>query len=69
MSERPRQVIARPRPSPAELRRLPQDQRDAVLAAQAEEAEEAYRTDPDLSGFDAFGEDEVDGDDPPAETR
>lgn len=54
--------ISPARPSPAELRRMPAEQRDAILEAQAAEAEALYRHDPDLSGFDAVGEDDGDGD-------
>ncbi len=39
----------------AELRRLPAEQRDAILAAAALAAEE-YRNDPALTAFEAFGE-------------
>jgi hypothetical protein len=40
----------------AELRRLPADQRDAILAAAAEQAAEEYRNDVALTAFEAFGE-------------
>ena len=46
---------------------MPATERDAVLATQAAQAEAAYRTDPDLCGFDAFGEDDLNGDDPAAQ--
>jgi hypothetical protein len=39
----------------AELRRLPADQRDAILAAAAQAAHE-YRNDASLTAFEAFGE-------------
>jgi hypothetical protein len=39
----------------AELRRLPADQRDAILAAAAQAAE-VYRTAAALTAFEAFGE-------------
>ena len=45
----------------SELRRLPREQREAILAAGAAAAEELYRTDKDLTGFDAFSE-ELDDD-------
>ena len=51
-----------PRITPAELRKLPRSERDVILAAAAELAEESYRTDKDLLGFDAFSE-EMDDDD------
>jgi hypothetical protein len=40
----------------AELRRLPADQRDAILAAAANQAAEDYRNDVALTSFEAFGE-------------
>jgi hypothetical protein len=46
--------------SPAELRKLPREQRQAVLAAAAALAEADYRDDKELTGFDAFSEEEVD---------
>lgn len=42
----------------AELRRLPADQRDAILAAAATAAEE-YRNDPALTAFEAFGQQDL----------
>ena len=52
---------AAPRWSATELRRLPRDQRQAILAAAAQMAEQDYRDDKDLTGFDAFSE-ELDDD-------
>ena len=43
----------------AELRKLPAQQRDAILAATAALAEEIYRNDPRLTDFEAFGEDDL----------
>jgi hypothetical protein len=48
--------------TPGELRKLPREERQAVLAAAAALAEEDYRDDKELTGFDAFSEEEVDGD-------
>jgi len=45
----------------SELRRLPPEQRDAILAAAFAAAEEEYRTNPDLTAFEAFGEDDLHG--------
>jgi hypothetical protein len=53
--------------TPAELRRMPREQRQAVLAAAAAMAEQDYRTDQELTGFEAFSEEERDDDD--ADTR
>ena len=53
----------------AELRRLPPDQRDAILAAAAASAEVEYRRDSDLTAFEAFGEDELHGDSSDARPR
>ncbi len=47
--------------TPTQLRKLPREQRRAILAASAALAEEVYRTDEDLTGFDAFSE-ELDDD-------
>jgi hypothetical protein len=43
---------------PAELRRMPREQRQVILAAAAELAEQDYRTDRELTGFEAFSEEE-----------
>ena len=48
--------------TPGELRRMPRKERQAVLAAAAALAEEDYRNDKQLTGFDAFGEEEIDDD-------
>jgi acyl-CoA reductase-like NAD-dependent aldehyde dehydrogenase len=40
----------------AELRRLPAEERDAILAAAAARAAEEYRNDAALTAFEAFGE-------------
>jgi acyl-CoA reductase-like NAD-dependent aldehyde dehydrogenase len=45
----------------AEVRRLPPDQRDAILEAAAALAEEEYRTNPELTAFEAFGKDDLHG--------
>ena len=69
MSQSRKPLPSMPRPSPAELRKMPAAERDALLAEQAAEAEALYRTDPDLTGFDAFGEEEANGDGRDAEPR
>jgi hypothetical protein len=46
----------------SELRKLPPDQRDAILAEAAARAEEEYLTNPGLTDFEAFGEDDLYGD-------
>lgn len=48
--------------SAAELRRLPREQRDAILEAAAAAAEPRYRHDPALTDFEAFGPDDLHGD-------
>ena len=45
----------------AEVRKLPADQRDAILAAAAALAEDLYRNDPQLTDFEAFGEEDLFG--------
>jgi len=46
--------------TPAELRRMLRDQRQAILAAAAEKAEQDYHSDKDLTGLEAFSEEELD---------
>jgi hypothetical protein len=53
----------------AELRKLPPEQRDAILQAAAALAEEEYRHNPELNAFDAFGKDDLHGDSANTETR
>lgn len=55
--------------SAAELRKLPPEQRDAILEAAAALAEEEYRTNLELTAFEAFGKDDLHGDSANAETR
>jgi len=53
----------------AELRRLPAHEREVVLQAAAEQAEAEYRTNPELTAFEAFGEDDLHVDSASTETR
>lgn len=46
----------------SELRAMPPEQVEAILAAAAELAEEEYRTNPELTAFEAFGEGDLYGD-------
>lgn len=46
----------------SELRRLPAEQRDAIVEAAARLAEDDYRNDPELTAFEAFGRDDLYGD-------
>jgi hypothetical protein len=46
--------------TPGELRKMPREERQAILAVAAELAEQDYRDDKELTGFDAFSEEEVD---------
>jgi hypothetical protein len=55
-------VVPAVRATPGELRRMPREQRQAVLAAAAELAEQDYRNDKELTGFDAFSEEELNDD-------
>jgi hypothetical protein len=48
--------------TPGELRKMPREQRQAILAAAAEMAEQDYRSDKELTGFEAFSEEELDDD-------
>jgi acyl-CoA reductase-like NAD-dependent aldehyde dehydrogenase len=47
---------SQPRWTASELRRLPADERDRILAAAAALAAEEYRKDAALTAFEAFGE-------------
>ncbi len=53
----------------SELRKLPPEQRDAVLEAAAIQAEEDYRNDRELTAFEAFGKDDLYGDSANTQTR
>ena len=53
----------------SELRKLPPEQRDAVLEAAASQAEEDYRNDRELTAFEAFGKDDLYGDSASTQTR
>ncbi len=46
----------------SELRKLPTEQRDAILEAAAAAAEREYRTNAELTAFEAFGKDDLYGD-------
>lgn len=45
----------------AELRKLPPEERDAILDAAARSAEKEYRTNRQLTDFEAFGKDDLHG--------
>jgi hypothetical protein len=47
--------------SASQLRKLPVEERNAILAAQATLAEPIYRSDMRLTDFEAFGEDDLYG--------
>jgi hypothetical protein len=53
----------------AELRKLPPAERDAIMAAAAALAEPEYRSNPDLTAFEAFGKDDLYGESASTETR
>jgi hypothetical protein len=53
----------------SELRKLPPEQRDAILEAAAIQAEPDYRNDPELTAFEAFGKDDLYGDSASTQTR
>jgi hypothetical protein len=59
-----REAVPKAPPTPGELRAMPREQRQAILAAAAEIAEEDYRSDQELTGFEAFSEEELDDDEP-----
>lgn len=53
----------------AELRKLPPAERDAIMQAAAAFAEAEYRTNPELTAFEAFGKDDLHGESSSTETR
>lgn len=53
----------------SELRKLSAEQRNAILEAAALAAEVEYRTNPDLTAFEAFGKDDLHGDSANTEER
>jgi hypothetical protein len=58
----PEELILSARLTPGELRRMPREQRQAVLAAAAEMAEQDYHSEKELTGFEAFRDEELDDD-------
>ncbi len=55
--------------TPAELRKLPREQQNAILEGAASLAEEDYRNNPELTAFEAFGTHDSYGDSSSTETR
>ena len=53
----------------AELRKRPPQERDAILEAAAALAEREYRNNPELTGFEAFGKNDLYGESSSSETR
>jgi len=53
----------------SELRKLPPHQRDEIMEAAAALAEGEYRSDPALTAFEAFGEEDLHADSADTETR
>jgi hypothetical protein len=53
----------------AQLLQLPREQRDAIIAEQAARAAIDYSTDPELTGFDAYGADDLHVDSADTQTR
>ena len=62
-------TIGRVRWTAHELRKLPAHERDRILEAAATAAEGEYRTNRDLTSFEAFGKDDLHGDSSDSETR
>jgi hypothetical protein len=58
----PSPPVVVPRLTLSQLRKLPREQRQAILEEAAKLAEEDYRTDKELTGFEAFSEEELDDD-------
>lgn len=57
--KRPKTKPTRKNWTAAELRKLPPKERDAILEAAARRAAKEYRTNPELTAFDAFGENDL----------
>ena len=55
--------------TPSELRKLPPEQRDAILRDAAARAEPEYRSNADLTDFDASGPEDLHGDSANSEPR
>jgi hypothetical protein len=53
----------------AELRKLPAAERDAILEAAAAIAEKDYRNNPEMTAFEAYSKDDLDGESASAEMR
>jgi hypothetical protein len=53
----------------SDLRKLPPEQRAAILEAAAALAEEEYRNNPELTTFEAFGKDDLYGESASTEPR
>jgi hypothetical protein len=53
----------------SELRKLPAEERDAILQEAAALAESEYKHNPELTAFEAFGKDDLHADSANAETR
>ena len=51
------------------MRKLPIEQRNAILAEQAALLEEEYRNNPELTSFEAFGQDDLSVDSSNTEAR
>jgi hypothetical protein len=62
LNETPTEKVPTSRPTPAELRKMPREERQIILAAAAEMAEQDYRSDKELTGFEAFSEEERNND-------
>ena len=62
-------IPSRRRWSAAELRKLPARQRDRILRAAADKARKHYRTDPQLTDFEAFGPEDLHGGSAGTQTR
>lgn len=61
-------AATRKRWTAAELRKLPPEERDAILEAAAVLAEKEYRNNPELTAFEAFGKDDLYGESSSTET-
>jgi len=70
MSEQKQTTLGKRRWTATELRKLPPHEREPILEAQAAAIEREYRNNPELTDFEAFGEEDGPYDDEPTtETR
>jgi hypothetical protein len=66
---KPSKILVQKTWKAAELRKLPPKKRDAILRAAAARAARLYRTEPELTAFEAFGKEDLHGESANTEAR